>query len=97
MKIKIYEIINYKFVTKKNMGYNNKLIIGLLLGIIVSQSPYSQAVQLTSQSHSHLQLHDEGDQDEEVKKVDEVDALMDKYDNEEKHEAYLKSPEYKKA
>ena len=29
------------------------------------------------------------------KKKDEVDALMQKYDDEEKHEEYLKSPEYK--
>ena len=28
--------------------------------------------------------------------MDEVESLMQKYDNEEKHEAYLKSPEYKK-
>ena len=33
---------------------------------------------------------------EEQPKKDEVEALMDKYDNEEKHEAYLKSDAYKK-
>ena len=31
----------------------------------------------------------------EGKKKDEVDDLMAKYDNEEKHQAYLKSDEYK--
>ena len=30
------------------------------------------------------------------KKADEVEALMQKYDQEEKHEEYLKSPEFKK-
>ena len=35
------------------------------------------------------------DGDEETKKPkDEVDKLMEDYDNKEKHEQYLKSPEY---
>ena len=38
---------------------------------------------------------DEDGGDSGAKKMDEVDSLMQKYDNEEKHEAYLKSPEYK--
>ena len=41
----------------------------------------------------------EDDDDESAapvaKKLDEVDQLMNKYDDEEKHDEYLKSPEYK--
>ena len=39
------------------------------------------------------------DEDGEVapvaKKVDEVDSLMQKYEDEDKHEEYMKTPEYK--
>ena len=38
---------------------------------------------------------DDEESPEPAKKTDEVDQLMQKYDAEEKHEEYLKSPEYK--
>ena len=73
------------------MKYNNKLVIGLLLGFVFTQSGgVANAIQLRTVSR----LND--DEDGVEKKVDEVDALMNKYDDDEKHEAYLKSPEFKK-
>ena len=53
---------------------------------------------LSSSSHSHQKARDDDDEnagDGAAKKVDEVEALMQKYDNEEKEIAYKKSPEYK--
>ena len=41
-----------------------------------------------------VKSRDDEEGEGEKKKVDEVDALMQKYDDEEKHAAYLKSPEY---
>ena len=40
------------------------------------------------------QADDEKDQSGE-KKADEVDKIMNRYDQEEQHETFLKSPEYK--
>ena len=45
-----------------------------------------------------MKLRDDDDDqpaDQSAKKMDEVESLMQKYDDEEKHEAYMKSPEYK--
>ena len=54
----------------------------------------SQTQGLTS--HTHQKTRDDDDENGEApKKVDEVEALMQKYDNEEKEIAYKKSPEYK--
>ena len=35
------------------------------------------------------------DKDQPEKKTDEVDKIMNRYDQEEQHEQFLKSPEYK--
>ena len=38
-----------------------------------------------------IRLHDD-DEEPQPKKTDELDDIMNRYDAEEKHEAYLKSP-----
>ena len=40
-------------------------------------------------------IHLRDDDEPAPKKTDELDAIMNRYDEEEKHEAYLKSPQYK--
>ena len=57
----------------------------------------SQMQGLTSHTHQKTRDDDDDQADGVAKpKVDEVEALMQKYDNEEKDAAYKKSPEYAK-
>ena len=61
------------------MRFLQLAIVGVLVG--------------TSAIHLHARDDDEEQADGE-KKEDEVDAIMNRYDTEEKEEAFKKSPEY---
>ena len=62
---------------------------------VVSDSTSDARGSADVQSTVSESLGDSQEAEEEGVKKDEVDSLMDKYDNEEKHKEFLKSPAYK--